>query len=105
MLTFTTNHIPGGGAANDEVLIDDVELVYNIAGIQQDLTPSSILISIDEQNQVRIEGASPEQKVEIFRLNGQLLQESNVGKVNGTKLTTGFYFIRCATECAKIYVP
>ena len=28
LLTFTTNQTPGGGAANDEVLIDDVELIY-----------------------------------------------------------------------------
>jgi len=27
LLTFTTNHIPGGGSANDEVLIDDVQLI------------------------------------------------------------------------------
>jgi PKD repeat protein len=28
LATFTTNQTPGGGAANDEILIDDVELVY-----------------------------------------------------------------------------
>ncbi|MEN9399031.1 MAG: hypothetical protein RL632_132 [Bacteroidota bacterium] len=28
LVTFTTNQTPGGGAANDEVLIDDVELIY-----------------------------------------------------------------------------
>jgi hypothetical protein len=29
LMTFTTNMTPGGGAANDEVLIDDVQLIYN----------------------------------------------------------------------------
>jgi len=28
LVTFTTNQTPGGGAANDVVLIDDVELIY-----------------------------------------------------------------------------
>jgi PKD repeat protein len=28
LVTFTTNQTPGGGAANDEVLVDDVELIY-----------------------------------------------------------------------------
>lgn len=28
LVTFSTNQTPGGGAANDEVLIDDVELIY-----------------------------------------------------------------------------
>lgn len=32
LVTFTTNSTPGGGAANDEVLIDDIELIYN-AGV------------------------------------------------------------------------
>lgn len=29
LATFATNQTPGGGANNDEVLIDDVELIYN----------------------------------------------------------------------------
>jgi hypothetical protein len=29
LLTFTTNMTPGGGAANDEVLVDDIQLIYN----------------------------------------------------------------------------
>ena len=29
LITFATNSTPGGGAANDEVLIDDVSLIYN----------------------------------------------------------------------------
>jgi hypothetical protein len=29
LMTFTTNMTPGGGAANDEVLVDDIELIYN----------------------------------------------------------------------------
>jgi hypothetical protein len=105
LLTFTTNHIPGGGAVNDEVLIDDVELIYNLVGIHSDLSNSTILISIDEQQRLRLEGVEAQEKVEIFRLNGQLVQESIVGKLNGTQLPAGYYLIRCATECAKIYVP
>ncbi|NBP75605.1 MAG: hypothetical protein EBU61_06200, partial [Crocinitomicaceae bacterium] len=29
LVTFATNAIAGGGAANDEVLIDDIQLIYN----------------------------------------------------------------------------
>lgn len=29
LATFTTNKTPGGGTANDELLIDDVQLIYN----------------------------------------------------------------------------
>ena len=29
LVTFTTNFFPGGGAATDEILVDDIELIYN----------------------------------------------------------------------------
>jgi len=105
LLTFTTNHIPGGGSANDEVLIDDVELIYNLVGMQAHEENQGPIISIDENNLVLIEGPTPQEKVEIYKLSGQLLQQTTVAQVNGTALPSGFYLIRCATEVAKIYVP
>jgi hypothetical protein len=39
LITFTTNKTPGGGAANDEVLIDDVQLIYNPTGGGDDNLP------------------------------------------------------------------
>lgn len=39
LITFTTNENPGGGTANDEMLVDDVELIYNIP--QVDITPTA----------------------------------------------------------------
>jgi hypothetical protein len=105
LLTFTTNHIPGGGSANDEVLIDDVELIYNLVGIAAHKEQQGPIISIDENNLVLIEGPMPQEKVEIYKLSGQLLQQTTVAQVNGTALPSGFYLIRCAAEVAKIYVP
>jgi hypothetical protein len=105
LLTFTTNHIPGGGSANDEVLIDDVELIYNLVGLEAHKENQGPFISIDENNLVLIEGTAPQEKVEIYKLSGQLLQETTVAQVNGTALPSGFYLIRCAAEVAKIYVP
>lgn len=105
LLTFTTNHIAGGGSANDEVLIDDVELIYNTVGVEFNEGNQVLIISIDENNRVRIEGSTPQEKVEIYMLSGQLLQQTTVAQVNGTALPSGFYLIRCAAEVAKIYVP
>ena len=105
LLTFTTNHIPGGGSANDEVLIDDVELIYNLVGIQAQNEHQGLLISIDENKLVLIEGSSPQEEVEIYKLSGQLLQQTTVSQINGTALPSGFYIIRCAGTGAKIYVP
>jgi hypothetical protein len=40
IVTFTTNSTPGGGASTDEVLIDDIELIYNqqIVAANDDVT-------------------------------------------------------------------
>lgn len=35
LITFTTNQTAGGGSANDQVWVDDVELIYNPTGNQQ----------------------------------------------------------------------
>lgn len=105
LLTFTTNHIAGGGSANDEVLIDDVELIYNTVGVEFNEGNQVLIISIDENNRVLIEGSAPQEKVEIYKLSGQLLQQTTVAQVNAIVLPSGFYLIRCAAEVAKIYVP
>jgi hypothetical protein len=105
LLTFTTNHIPGGGSANDEVLIDDVQLIYNVVGVDAHMTNPGLLISVDENNRLLIEGPGAQEKVEIFRLSGQLLQETTVAQINGTTLPSGFYVVRCTGESSKIYVP
>ena len=105
LLTFTTNHIPGGSSANDEVLIDDVQLIYNIVGVDAQMTNPGLLISVDENNRLLIEGPGAQEKVEIFRLSGQLFQETTVAQINGTTLPSGFYVVRCTGESSKIYVP
>lgn len=105
LLTFTTNHIPGGGSANDEVLIDDVQLIYNVVGLDAQMTNPGLLISVDENNRLLIEGPGAQEKVEIFRLSGQLFQETTVAQINGTSLPSGFYVVRCTGESSKIYVP
>jgi hypothetical protein len=105
LLTFTTNHIPGGGSANDEVLIDDVQLIYNVVGVDAQMTNPGLLISVDENNRLLIEGPGAQEKVEIFRLSGQLFQETTVAQINGATLPSGFYVVRCTGESSKIYVP
>ena len=52
LLTFTTNHIPGGGCANYEVLIDDVELIYNTVGTTNPVSNQHFGVFIDEENRL-----------------------------------------------------
>jgi hypothetical protein len=43
--------------------------------------------------------------LEIFRLNGQLLEANSADKLQGRVLPSGFYLIRYAGTGTKIYVP
>ena len=45
LITFTTNNQPGGGANNDQVWIDDVELVYVPATTTPTITPLAYTVS------------------------------------------------------------
>lgn len=38
LINFTTNSYPGGGAVNDEMIIDDIEMVYNLYNIRTSST-------------------------------------------------------------------
>ena len=105
LLTFTTNHIPGGGSANDEVLIDDVELIYNTIGFESEVSSEQFGVFIDEANRLVLTGFEQDQQLEIFRLNGQLLEANCVEKLQGRTLPSGFYLIRYAGTGTKIYVP
>jgi hypothetical protein len=105
LLTFTTNHIPGGGSANDEVLIDDVELIYNTIGLDSEVLSQKFGVFIDEENRLVLTGFEQEDELEIFRLNGQLLEANSADKLQGRVLPSGFYLIRYAGTGTKIYVP
>jgi hypothetical protein len=105
LLTFTTNHIPGGGSANDEVLIDDVELIYNTIGLESEVLSQKFGIFIDAENRLVLTGFDQDNQLEIFRLNGQLLEANCVEKLQGRALPSGFYLIRYAGTGTKIYVP
>jgi hypothetical protein len=105
LLTFTTNHIPGGGSANDEVLIDDVELIYNTIGLESEVSSQKFGVFIDAENRLVLTGFDQDNQLEIFRINGQLLEANSADKLQGRVLPSGFYLIRYAGTGTKIYVP
>jgi hypothetical protein len=104
LLTFTTNHIPGGGAANDEVLIDDVELIYNSVSSLQQAT-QHFQIYTDTDNCLVLEGFDPDASLKIYRLNGQLVEDNTVENLQGLSLPSGFYIVRHPEAGTKLYVP
>ncbi|MFM7007472.1 MAG: hypothetical protein ACKOWX_09490 [Flavobacteriales bacterium] len=105
LLTFTTNHIPGGGAVNDEVLIDDVELIYNAVSAIEQQVSSDLQIYIDKDNHLVLGGFEPDTILKIYRLNGQVVEANTVEKLQGLTLPSGFYIVRHPVAGTKLYVP
>jgi len=102
LVTFATNAIAGGGAANDEVLIDDIQLIYNSVGINETNTNiSSANYTLD--NGLIISGLDP--VYTIFNLSGQQIKSGLANELNGLKLNSGIYIVKSSNRTQKIFVP
>lgn len=103
LLTFATNKNPGGGAANDEVLLDDIELIYNASSIGEmspivQLYYSSVygLISKD---------LPMDTDVSIYSISGQLVKKGSVAQLSGKSLPSGQYFLNFQGKSQKLFIP
>jgi hypothetical protein len=74
LVTFTTNSTPGGGAANDEVLVDDIQLIYN-AGV-----------GISTQNLFDFQVNYEENILSLF---GDYLGDLQISNLNGSNVYAG----------------
>ena len=102
LVTFATNAVAGGGAANDEVLIDDIQLIYNSVGINETNTNiSSVNYTVD--NGLIISGSDP--VYTIFNLSGQQIKTGLANELNGLKLNSGIYIVKSSNRAQKIFVP
>lgn len=97
LATFSTNLNPGGGSANDEVLVDDIALIYNIQE-NDELVESNILINV-ENGLLHIKSESTiEGKVAICNSSGQMIiNEFITHEIPFTELP-GIYFIELTTQ-------
>ena len=90
LTTFTTNSTPGGGANNDEVLIDDISLVYNSgAGIHQNSLSD---FGVSYANGALHFTTSLEGNVKVVAMNGAVVYDGNLSPTVTVTLGTGIYF-------------
>lgn len=102
LITFTTNKTPGGGTANDEVLIDDVELKYNTSGIEEsNLDSFNAYYSVT--NGLQLKGKND--FIYILNSTGSIINKDTMNNLDGIELTSGLYFIKSNTSTVKILVP
>lgn len=102
LVTFTTNSIPGGGSAGDEIFIDDVELIYN---------SSAALNNVEMKKWVAYHHASglqfshefeSNEMVHISNLMGQIIHSGTAGELSGIKLNTGMFIVSHRSGSSKI---
>jgi hypothetical protein len=104
LVTFTTNKTPGGGTANDEVLVDDIQLIYNSSvGLNSVAQQSSFTAFYSSQNGLIINGNV--QEISVVSAEGKIQSKGSKDDISGLKLNAGIYFIQSANSSVKILVP
>jgi hypothetical protein len=104
LLTFTTNKTPGGGSNNDEVLVDDIQLIYNSSvGLNSTENESAFSAFYTVQNGLIINGEVAE--ISIVSAEGKIQRKGTKEDVSGLKLNPGIYFIQANNSSVKILVP
>lgn len=103
LITFTTNKTPGGGSNNDEVLVDDIELIYNSSvGISENKPE---LFSANYNVHSGLEIFSKETNIKVVDSRGVTIKNGKPEDLKGMILKSGLYFIQAPTRTAKVLVP
>ncbi len=103
LVTFATNAIAGGGAANDEVLIDDIQLIYNSSVGITEANSNIPFAHYSTENGLLFTDSN--QNYHIFNLSGQLIKTGLDSELNGLKLNSGVYILKSNSRTEKIFVP
>jgi len=103
LVTFTTNKTPGGGSANDEILIDDIELIYNSTATISEKEPSLLYAHYNTFSGLEIFGQV--NSISIIDSKGTLIKSGETEELNGLVLKPGIYFIQSPSKTIKVLVP
>lgn len=103
LVTFTTNKTPGGGSNNDEVLVDDIELIYNNTSGIAEKSQSLLNANYDVYSGLEIIG--DETTLTIIDSRGVIIKNGKPEDLNGLILKSGLYFVQAPTKTIKVLVP
>ena len=101
LVTFATNSTPGGGAANDEVLIDDISLVYNGgAGLDEATLPA---LRINYTNDKLTVFNQQQGALAVYGMNGALVFNGTVDGSVQISLNQGTYLAKFTDAQGKVF--
>ena len=93
LLTFTTNKTPGGGDGSDEILIDDVELIYNSNSITG-IVYSPLNIYHSNQQLLVNSNQQLNGNYQIFSSTGLEVKNGPISSKIDCNLNPGIYFFK-----------
>lgn len=98
LVTFATNKTAGGGSANDQLWIDDVELIYNPDNPASIKENESLKISANYDNvsdQINFVSKTPlSGEFTVVNASGQLIQSGDVAPVVPFEGVAGMYILK-----------
>jgi hypothetical protein len=103
LVTFTTNKTPGGGSNNDEVLIDDIELIYNSSVSITENKSESFYVNYNISSGLEI--FCQETNINVVDSRGVIIKNGKPEDLKGLILTSGLYFVQAPTKTVKVLVP
>ncbi len=99
LITFTTNQTPGGGSGDDEVLIDDVELIYNPAGITEHAKGGFVVGMDNGSNNINVYGKEElAGSYVVYNAIGQEVQAGDIASNIKFNKEFGIYFVHLMTK-------
>lgn len=91
MVTFTTNETPGGGDADDEVLIDDIELIYNPNGIDEIGADMNVYLT---EEMINFNSTKPLDGIySVYDMSGAIIQSGKIAPNVAFNAPTGMYIV------------
>ena len=101
LVTFATNSTPGGGAANDEVLIDDISLVYNGgAGLDEATLPA---LRINYTNDKLTLFNQQHGALAVYGMNGAIVFNGTVDGSVQISLNQGTYLAKLTDAQGRVF--
>lgn len=95
LVTFATNETPGVGNVNDQVWIDDVELIYNPVGIdEENLTTIKVAMNNSSNTINIISSESLNGEYEVYNLMGQRVQTGSLISEIEFNQPAGMYIVK-----------
>ncbi len=95
LVTFTTNELAGGGSDADELLIDDVELIYNTNGVNEIESTDFIVSMNNENNTINIQSdVTMNGEYVIYSTTGQTVQSGSLVSSVDFNQKPGVYFVK-----------